>query len=64
MLEGRGQALRAARLGVLAKGLSALPSSLPVHLELASLADPQFMVDIADGVRETLHAVAKLRSVE
>ena len=47
MLDGQGRGLQDDRLSVLTRGLDELPWTLPVHLELASMADDELMKAIA-----------------
>ena len=46
MLDGHDTAFQKEKLARVADGFEALPSNLPVHLELASLANPQLMSSI------------------
>ena len=51
MLDGQGQSLQDDRLTILTNGLDKLPWTLPVHLELASMADVKLMKVLATQVR-------------
>ena len=50
MLEGQSEDVRMERLTVLMNGLKALPSNIPVHLEMTSMVNPTFLKYILDNV--------------
>ena len=53
MLESRTEPFWSQRMQVLVGKLSALPPSLPVHMELASMASPQLIRDIVTRVGDS-----------
>ncbi len=56
LLEGQPESLWQDKFSTLIKGLQQLPSSTPVHLELASMAQPPFIQQVVNEVRHFCHS--------
>lgn len=51
MLEGQGKQFWKQRISEIAKLIANIPREIPVHLELASMADPEFMKEMSEEAR-------------